>query len=153
MPCILLFLKQRSTFHHGPEGMRNGFLSEMVNKVSQRGHLFRLKAGESRSPISRYWVGWFFPGTGRIHFMPCSQLQLTSAILGFPWFACVPDRFSHVGLCNPMDHSPPGSSLHGILQARILECIAGSSSRGSYRPRDWTLISYVFDMDRRVLCH
>ena len=34
-------------------------------------------------------------------------------------------------LCNPMDCSPPGSSFHGILQARILEWIAISSSTGS----------------------
>ena len=39
-------------------------------------------------------------------------------------------------LCNPMDCSPPGSSVHEILQARILECIAVPSSRGSSRPRD-----------------
>ena len=34
-------------------------------------------------------------------------------------------------LCNPMDYSPPGSSVHGILQARILEWVAVPSSRGS----------------------
>ena len=34
-------------------------------------------------------------------------------------------------ICNPMDYSPPGSSLHGILQARILEWVAIPSSRGS----------------------
>ena len=34
-------------------------------------------------------------------------------------------------LCGPVDFSPPGSSVHGILQARILECVAISSSRGS----------------------
>ena len=34
---------------------------------------------------------------------------------------CVLSHFSHVWLCNPMDCSPPGSSVHGILQARILE--------------------------------
>ena len=39
-------------------------------------------------------------------------------------------------LCNPMDHSPPGSSVHGILQARILEWVAMPSSRGSSQPRD-----------------
>ena len=37
-------------------------------------------------------------------------------------------------LCNPMDCSPPGSSVHGILQARILEWVAISSSRGSSPP-------------------
>ena len=46
-------------------------------------------------------------------------------------------------LCNPMDCSPPGFSVHGILQARILEWVAVSSSRGFSRPRDWTWISCV----------
>ena len=41
-------------------------------------------------------------------------------------------------LCNPMDRSSPGSFVHGILQARILEWVAISSSRVSSRPRDWT---------------
>ena len=41
-------------------------------------------------------------------------------------------------LCNPMAHSPPGSSIHGILQARILEWVVISSSRGSSWPRDGT---------------
>ena len=41
-------------------------------------------------------------------------------------------------LCDPMDCSPPGSSVHGILQARILEWITMPSSRGSSWPRDWT---------------
>ena len=39
-------------------------------------------------------------------------------------------------LCDPMDWSPPGSSVHGMLQARILEWVAISSSRGSSQPRD-----------------
>ena len=40
--------------------------------------------------------------------------------------------------CNPMDCGPPGFSAHGILQARILEWIAISVSRGSFQPRDQT---------------
>jgi len=39
-------------------------------------------------------------------------------------------------LCNPVDCSVPGSSVHGILQARILEWVAIAFSRGSSRPRD-----------------
>ena len=39
--------------------------------------------------------------------------------------------------CDPLDCSPPGSSAHGILQARILEWVAISLSKGSSRPRDW----------------
>ena len=44
-------------------------------------------------------------------------------------------------LCGPMDCSPPGSSVHGILQARVLEQVAISHSRGSLPPRDWAQIS------------
>ena len=43
--------------------------------------------------------------------------------------------------CDPVDCSPPGSSVHGILQARTLEWVAISSSRGSSRPRDGTRMS------------
>ena len=41
-------------------------------------------------------------------------------------------------LCNPMDCGPPGSSVRGLLQARMLEWVAISFSRGSPWPRDWT---------------
>ena len=53
-------------------------------------------------------------------------------------------------LCDPVDCSPPGSSVHGILQARILEWVAMPSSRGSSQPRDQTRISYVSCIGRRV---
>ena len=46
-------------------------------------------------------------------------------------------------LCNPMDCNPPGSSVHGILQARIWEWVAMPSSTGSSWPRDQTRISYM----------
>ena len=43
--------------------------------------------------------------------------------------------------CDPMDWSPPDSSIHGILQARRLESVAIPSSRGPSQPRDWTQVS------------
>ena len=46
-------------------------------------------------------------------------------------------------VCGPMDYSPPGSSVHGILQTRILEWVAVSFSRGSSQPRDWTRVSCI----------
>ena len=46
-------------------------------------------------------------------------------------------------LCSPVDCSPPGSSVHGILQARILEWVAISFSRGSSQPRDRTQVSHI----------
>ena len=51
-------------------------------------------------------------------------------------------------LCDPMDCSPPGSSVHGILQARILEWVAMPSSQ----PRDRSCVSYVSFIGRWVLC-
>ena len=44
-------------------------------------------------------------------------------------------------LCNPMDCGSPSSSVHGILQARILEWVAIPFSRESSQPRDWTQVS------------
>ena len=46
-------------------------------------------------------------------------------------------------LCDPVDCSPPGSSVHGILQAGILEWVAILFSRGSSRPRDQTCVSRI----------
>ena len=46
-------------------------------------------------------------------------------------------------LCNPRDCSPPGSSVLGILQARILELVAMPYSRGSFQPRDQTQVSFT----------
>ena len=48
-------------------------------------------------------------------------------------------------LCDPMDCSLPGSSVHGIFQARVLEWISTSFSRGSSQPRDRTWISHIVD--------
>ena len=50
---------------------------------------------------------------------------------------------SRVWFCDLMDCSLPGSSVHGILQARILEWIAILFSRGSSQPRDQTWVSLI----------
>ena len=51
---------------------------------------------------------------------------------------CVLVIQSCLTLCNLMDYNPPGSSVHGISQARILEWVAILFSRGSSQPRNWT---------------
>ena len=56
-------------------------------------------------------------------------------------------------LCDPMDGSPPDSSIHEIFQARILKWVAVPSSRGFSQPRDRTCLSYVSCIVRRVLYH
>ena len=52
-------------------------------------------------------------------------------------------RFSRVRLCDPMDCTPPGSSVHGILQARILEWVAMPFSRVCSQPKDRTHLSFI----------
>ena len=56
-------------------------------------------------------------------------------------------------LCDPMDCSPPGSSVHRILQARILQWVAISSSRVSSQSRVQTFISCVSCIGRKILYH
>ena len=56
------------------------------------------------------------------------------ALGSLPWL-CMPAQL------HPSDCSPPGSSVHGILQARILEWVAMPSSRASSQPRDRTRVS------------
>ena len=51
-----------------------------------------------------------------------------------------------LSLCDPLDCSPPGSSVCGILQARRLEWVAMPSYRGSSQPRDWTQVSCIAGM-------
>ena len=58
---------------------------------------------------------------------------------------------SHIWLCEPLDCSPPGSSVCRIFQARILQWLTISSSRGSSWPRDQTCIACVFCIGKRVL--
>ena len=67
---------------------------------------------------------------------------------------CVLSHFSHVWLLQPMDCSPPGSSVHGdSVQARILQWVAMPSSMGSSQSRDQTHISYVSCTAKWVLYH
>ena len=56
-------------------------------------------------------------------------------------------------LCNPMDCSLPGSSVHSIFQARMLECITVSFSGGSFQPRDQTHIFCIACIGRWNLSH
>ena len=65
--------------------------------------------------------------------------------------ACSKSFQSCLTLCNPMDIACQAPLSMGILQARILEWVASSSSRGSSRPREWTLLSCVSWIGRQVL--
>ena len=81
-----------------------------------------------------------------------SVSRLPWAILGN--YAQVLSRFGPVWFfCHSTDCSPQGSSVHGILQARILEWVAMLSSRRSSQPRDQTQVSYISCTGRQVLYH
>ena len=70
------------------------------------------------------------------------SLGRRSILQGLKWrLCCFLVAESYPTLCDPMDCSLLASSVHGIFQARILEWVAISSSRGSSRPRDWTRVS------------
>ena len=96
------------------------------------------------------WGGWL---TGRENSCWTGFCRTMLELSRREAFITVLSRFSHVRLCDPRDCSPPSSSVHGILQARILEWVALPSSRGSSPPRDQTRISYVPCIARQVLYH
>ena len=60
-----------------------------------------------------------------------AQVQKKHLVLELIFVCLCSDALKRPTLCNPMDCSPPGSSVHGIPQARILEWAAMPSSRGS----------------------
>ena len=85
---------------------------------------------------------WHCRSSQRVRHNWTTELNWTDAqSLSCAWF------------CGPMDCSPLGSSVHRILQVRILEWVSISYSRGPSWPRDWTCVSYIFCIGRWVLYH
>ena len=85
-------------------------------------------------------------------FLQQRQFYSENCNLGSTTMVCLITQ-SYQTLCDPMDCSPPGSSVHGIPQARILERVAMPSPRGSSWSRDPTWVSYVSCTGRWVLYH
>ena len=71
----------------------------------------------------------------RVSFVKVFSVIFTTVLVHLVAQACLT-------LCDPMDCSPQGSSVHGILQARIQKGVALPSSRGSSQPRDRTQVSH-----------
>ena len=86
----------------------------------------------------------------RLWFKKTRQSSVEEA--GVPLF-CVLVAQSCPTLCDPMDFRPPGSSVPGILQARILEWVAISFSRGSSQPRDQSHVSCITGRFFIVMSH
>ena len=119
----------------------NGYQSLLHSADTQCRHLWKATLtlrpllGQHWSPTVPSAQSWFLPSpTGSMHL--CAQsLQLCPTL----WDA--------------MNSSLSGSSVHGILRARILEWVAMASSRGSSQPRDRTRICCISCIDRLVLYH
>ena len=78
----------------------------------------------------------FFVDVIKLRISRRDDLRLTACTCGKLLQSCLT-------LCDPMECSPPGSSVHGILQARTLEWVAMLSSGGPSRPRDRTRVSCI----------
>ena len=122
-----------------------GSCSVVSDSLRPHGHQAPPSMGFSRQ---EYWSGLPFPSPG--------NFPTQGSNPGLPHCRQTLYHLSHQGslnesevahlyptLCNPMDCSLPGSSVHRIFQARILEWVAISFSRRSSQPRDWTLVSSI----------
>ena len=95
--------------------------AKILNTMLKKKKLFQKRNKEVQKQVC------FIPGTAE-------QFNIVIAV-------CL---LTHVQLFrDPKEYSPPGPSVHGISQARILECIAISFSRGSAQPRDQTHVSCI----------
>ena len=98
------------------------------------------------TPLSgaAHWqqVGCLAVGSCLFFVIPCWQNPPRVLIIKF---CCCLVIKSCLTLCDPMDGSPPVSSAHGISQARILEWVAISFSKGSSQPRNRTRVSCLAD--------
>ena len=95
-------------------------------------------------PRQQYWSGLPCRSPGDLSDLGIKPESLMSPALAGKFFTTVCEvTQSCLTLCNPMGCSPPGSSVHGILQARILEWVTIFFSRGSSQPRDQTQVSCI----------
>ena len=102
-----------------------------------------------RGPFARGPYLWKQNGKGNLQWGHSRHSQFYHISRPCMHAACLVTQLC-LTLCDPQDSSPPGSSVHGISQARILEWVAISFSRGSSLPRDQTSVSCI---SRQILYH
>ena len=152
---IIFLTSVYTTSQHLDSGrdLSNVEISEDQTNENTRGYLFRLLQQGSQPPgwaetqgrekVQSFYSGktdcfGYAPSGGSWHRRVAGNLTQKQGC--FVAKSCPT-------FCDPMDCSPPGSSLHGISQARILEWVAISFCRGSSRPRDQT---HVFCISRWI---
>ena len=124
------------TFHfHALEKEMATHSSVLASRIPGTGHPGGLPSMDGVAQ-SRTRLKWLSSKTVK------ADLQMVTASRVKNWSEVAQ---SCLTLCDPMDSSPPGSTIHGIFQARILEWAAISFSRGSSQPRDGTCVSCITD--------
>ena len=83
-----------------------------------------------------YFIEW---ANGKLGRYIIENIYIYHALL-----CCAESLQLYLTLCNPVYYTPPASSVHGILQAWILEWVAMPFSRESSQLRDWTRVSYIY---------
>ena len=121
-------------------------------RKTENHHLWSMIKCNKMKCVFIYWAIIMCPAMFSVLW---TQNWVSQASVPFSWrlssSVCVISCFkSCPSLCDPMDYSQPGSSVHGVLQARTLEWAAISSSRGSSPPRDRM---HIFCIGRRILYH
>ena len=114
-----------------------------VGSLSPLQGIFQNQGSNSGLPHCRQGLSHLSHKGSPFYCLSCRFCHLLTPSLPSPSFSEVLVAQSCLTLCNPTDCSPPGSSVHGILQARILEWVAISFSRGSSQLRDQTQVSCI----------
>ena len=110
------------------------FCSEVLRPI----YKWSINLYHSQIALPAVFQAFYFQGMGG----PCVYRSVW--VITFAWKKSESEVIqSCPTLCDHLDCSLPGSSVHGILQARILEWVVVSFSRGSSQPRDWTQLSWI----------
>ena len=120
----------------------------LVNPESKnlwKRHTYRYAAWDTYVCVYRYEQSKIFLKE------KCPFRLVDRALVFLGWCMCAKSPWLCPTLRSPRDCSPPGSSVQGILQIRILEWVAMPSSRGSFQLRDQTHVSYGSCFGRHVL--
>ena len=118
--------KQRGKKEASPTKLERGPYKKPGNNISKKRHSQAVKAHR-------------MPAHTHVHMCPCTCAHTHTQCICCFCSITKPRLTVH----NPMDCSPPGSSVHGILQTKILKWVTISFSRGSSQPRDRTWVSWT----------